>query len=636
MCGIVGLGGLGKTSDYLKENLEKMKDRMIHRGPDDEGSFFSEDGILGIGFRRLSILDLTLNGRQPMTSHNGRYVITFNGEIYNHRQLRDKMLADEKLNVRESDFKSTCDTEILLEAISNYGVREAISLCRGMFGIAVYDKEEKKLYLIRDRIGEKPIYYGWVKDTFVFASEIGSIAAIEGFENGINREILDMYFILGYIPQPYSIYENIYKLKPGCILEIESPFNKEPKITPYWDMHEVALRGQNNLFKGSFTEAADELERLLKDVIRDQMIADVPLGAFLSAGIDSSTTVALMQSLGGKKVRSFTIGMDVPGFNEAEYAKQIAAHLGTEHTELYITEKDAKDVIPKLSYMFGEPYADSSQIPTYLVSRMTKEHVTVSLSGDGGDELFCGYTVYFNIERIWKEIRYIPLGLRKLLSNLVLSSPLKKSEAFRIRSALLAARGPEDLYNISRENDRIIRKVALGKTDAKCANDLYEPGFIPESNHNLMLMDMDLYLPDDILTKVDRTAMSVSLETRIPMLDRDVVEFVWSLPIDYLKQGQTGKRILREILYRHVPKEMMERPKTGFAIPIDRWLMTKELRGWAESLLDRDLVRSQGVLDPDIVWFLWEDFTERGIWRYQLWYILMFQQWMTDIYTKRA
>ena len=622
MCGIAGFCNFyGKA----QENIERMKERMHHRGPDAGGTYLSEDGNVVLGHRRLSIVDLSENGAQPMTSHSGRFVIAYNGEIYNYKKLADKLLKEGKTDA----FRGTSDTEVLLEAFEAYGIREAISLCKGMFAIALYDKKEKTLYLLRDRVGEKPLYYGMVNGSFVFASDIGCISALDGFCNEINRSVLDLYFVHGYIPAPYSVYEGIYKLEPGTILKIKAPF-KEWETECYWSMKEAAYQGQNNLFTGSEKEAADELERLLKAAIEEQMVADVPVGAFLSAGIDSSTIVALMQSLYPGKVKSFTIGMEEKGYNEAVYAKEIAERLGTEHTELYITEKDARDVIPKLGYMFGEPFADSSQIPTYLVSKMTREHVTVSLSGDGGDELFCGYTTYASIERIWNKMKSIPYGIRKPVGELVLHSPLKNHPIYRVKGKLLGAKGPVDLYICSNETEPLAKKISLTHKECSYKHSEYKNGFLKETNHNIMLMDMLMYHPDDILVKVDRAAMAVSLETRVPMLDKDVVEFAWRLPVDYKRGGGIGKKVLRDVLYRYVPRELMERPKKGFSIPIDQWLLQKDMREWAENLTDRKLLIKQGILDADVVRKIWEDFTQRGEWRIQIWYILMFQLWLTQ------
>ncbi len=630
MCGIAGFCNL--KADW-RVNIGRMNKRMHHRGPDAEGIWASEDKKVVFGHRRLSIVDLSENGGQPMESRSGRYVIAFNGEIYNYKKIAAK-LQEEK---RVEGFRGTSDTEVLLEAMEAYGVKKAVSMCKGMFAIALYDKKERELYLLRDRVGEKPLYYGFIGgETFVFASDIGSIAELDGFYSPINRKVLDLYFTHGYIPAPYSIYEEIYKLEPGTMLTVKAPFGRENLSTSvFWSMKRAAGKGQANPFKGSEAEASEELERLLKASIREQMAADVPVGAFLSAGIDSSTVVALMQDLYGGRVRSFTIGMEEEGYNEAAAAKEIASHLGTEHTELYISQKDAIGVIPKLAYIFGEPFADSSQIPTYLVSRMTREHVTVSLSGDGGDELFCGYTSYESVSRIWNKMKNIPYFIRKPCSELVLHSPLAGNPVYRTKGTLLGAKGPARLYEVSYETDPLTKKISLSHEYCPYKYNEFKEGCLKEVNHNVMLMDMLMYHPDDILVKVDRTAMAVSLETRVPMLDRDVVEFAWSLPIEYKREGKTGKKVLREVLYRYVPREMMERPKKGFSIPIDKWLLKPELREWAESLIDRKLLERQGILDANVVEKIWKDYTDKGIWRIQIWFILMFQAWMCTQYGKR-
>lgn len=626
MCGIAGFCNFHGSVKMQEENLEKMKQRMLHRGPDAGGSYISEDGKVALGHRRLSIVDLSEAGLQPMKSHSGRYVMVYNGEIYNYKKLSQKLLNEKKVD----RFRGTSDSEVILEAFEAYGVEETIAQCKGMFAIALYDTKEQKLYLLRDRIGEKPLYYGFMGDTFVFASDVACIASLDGFQNPVNKDVLGIYFVHGYIPAPYSIYENIYKLEPGCILEIKSPFNKYD-ISTYWSIKEVAQHGQEHLFKGTYEEAVDELERLLKASIQDQMMADVPVGAFLSAGIDSSTVVALMQSLYPDKVKTFTIGMEDEKYNEAVYAKEIAAHLGTEHTELYITEEDARGVIPKIPFIFGEPFADSSQIPTYLVSRMTREHVTVSLSGDGGDELFCGYNSYASVDRIWGKMKSVPYGIRKLASELILHSPLSNKEIYRVKGTLLGARGASDLYRLSMEREPLIKDITLSRKEIPYKYTEYDPGFLKETNHNIMLMDMLMYHPDDILVKVDRTAMAVSLETRVPMLDKDVVEFAWTLPVEFERQNGVGKRILRDVLYRYVPKEMMERPKKGFSIPIQKWLKEKELREWAENLIDRKTLCQQGILNPDVIWKMWTDFIEKDEWRIQIWYVLIFQEWMSYV-----
>lgn len=623
MCGIAGICNPVRNG---RENMKVMLDRMQKRGPDDEGMWQSEKGDVIFGHRRLSIVDLSANGSQPMSSHSGRYEICYNGEMYNFKEISDRLISEKKVE----RFNGSSDTEVLIEAIEAYGLEDTLGMCKGMFAFAIYDNATGEMYLSRDRVGEKPLYYGFAGDSFVFASDIASIAELEWFDNEIDRDVLSVYFIHGYIPAPYSIYKGIHKLTPGTILKINSPFNKTDDfdIRPFWSIMDVAKRGQDHPFQGTREEAADELERLLKLSIKDQMVADVPVGAFLSAGIDSSTVVALMQSLAPGKVRTFTIGMTEKGYNEADVAKEIASHLGTEHTELYISEEDALKVVPDIAHMFGEPFADSSQIPTYLVSRMTREHVTVSLSGDAGDELFGGYTSYQSVDRIWKKIKGIPLPLRKAASSIVLHTPAAKNDVMRIKGTLLKAKDPGDLYRISAETEDVIGGISLDKNECPYCYTQYPAHFMNDTVRNVMLMDMMMYHPDDILVKVDRTAMAVSLETRVPMLDRDVVEFAWSLPMGYLINGATGKQVLRDVLYRYVPKEMMDRPKKGFSIPIDRWLREPGLRKWAEMLIDKNLLEKQGLLDPEVVWRIWDDFIERGIWRIQIWYILMFQEWL--------
>ena len=621
MCGIAGFCNYPTN---WEKNILKMNERMHHRGPDAGGVWASDDAKVVLGHRRLSIVDLSENGAQPMHSASGRYVCVFNGEIYNYKKIRDKLLAEGKVRA----FRGGSDTEVLLEAFEAYGVKETIAMCKGMFAIALFDKITGKLTLIRDRIGEKPLYYGFVNHNFVFASDIGSIRVLEDFHNEIDTKVLQIYFIHGYIPAPYSIYKDIYKLDAGCMLEIEAPYQK-PKISTYWSVREIAKYGEAHPFQGTQKEAADELERLLRASIREQMVADVPVGAFLSAGIDSSTIVALMQAETSNKVRSFTIGMEDPKYNEAVYAKEIAKYLGTEHTELYITAQDAKAVIPKLAGIFGEPFADSSQIPTYLVSKMTREHVTVSLSGDGGDELFCGYLSYSSIQRSWGKMKGVPYGLRKFCSRLLIHCPLiKNNQILQTKSYLLGAKSAEHLYELSNAQEASNVNIALEREVYPYKHNSNPYGDLKDPQSSIMLMDMEVYHPDDILVKVDRAAMAVSLETRVPLLDKDVIEFAWTLPIEYKKQGESGKLVLRDVLYRYVPKEIMDRPKKGFSIPITQWLREPELRGWAESLIDRATLIQQGILNADEVWRIWNDFIENGNWRIQIWYILMFQSWM--------
>lgn len=618
MCGIAGFC---KADANWEKNIKAMNERMFHRGPDAGGYWKEDNGEVVLGHRRLSIIDLSEAGSQPMISHSKRFVIAYNGEIYNHRVLAEKLKKDGYV----TEFRGTSDTEVLLEAFEAYGVEETLSLIKGMFAIALYDRDNKKILLARDRVGEKPLYYGKLDGRFIFGSEIGVLTQYEGFNAEINTEILDTYFIHGYIPAPHSIYKGFYKLMPGTYL-IYDCNTEEYTCTTYWSMTEVAEKGHNSPFKGTREEAADELERLLKDSIKGQMQADVPVGAFLSAGIDSSTIVSLMQEINPGKVKSFTIGMPVKEYNEATIAKEIAAHLGTEHTELYITEEDAKNVIPKLGSMFGEPFADSSQIPTYLVSKMTREHVTVSLSGDAGDELFCGYNSYFGVERVWNKLNKIPYILRKPVSVLAYHNPIIRERTLLAKAKLVGASDPMELYDFAMEKEQIAIRICKDKG-------LVFGKEIPKDLsvvQKIMLRDLLMYHPDDILVKVDRTAMAVSLETRVPMLDKDVVEFAWTLPDEYKKANGKGKIVLRDVLYRRVPEEIMDRPKKGFSIPVPTWLKEPGLKKWAEELLNKESIERQGVLDYEIVSRLWSDFIDKDIWRAQIWYILMFQIWINE------
>lgn len=650
MCGIAGFCNF--RGDWQK-NIERMCDKMKHRGPDASGVWASDDHRVVLGHRRLAVVELSPAGAQPMVSHDGRYVIAYNGEIYNHASIRRKLAAEGKTG----DFRGGSDTETLLEAIAAYGLKDALKMTKGMFAIALFDRREHTLFLARDRVGEKPLFYGILKDdinrgenngSFVFASDLDSIASLDGFTNSVNTEIMGDYMRYGYIPCPYSIYRGIWKLEPGKILKVKAPFDK-PELESYWSMTETAVIGQKNCFRGSEAEAADELERLLRESIAGQMVADVSVGAFLSAGIDSSTVVSLMQAQSARKVRTFTVGMWEEQYNEAPVAKEIAARLGTEHTEVYITEEDAKGVIPKLAGMFGEPFADSSQIPTYLVSRITREHVTVSLSGDGGDELFCGYNTYYSVDRIWNRVRKIPAVLRRPASALLGSTAAWGNTSLATRARLLGAKSIEDMY-LRSEIGEGLKLVRGGRTDGapdfgpwdaiqprragETWMDTYPTGLLEDGQHNLMLMDLLMYHPDDILNKVDRTAMAVSLETRVPMLDKDVVEFAWSLPLSFRRENGVSKKILRDILYRYVPRELLERPKKGFSIPLQRWLKQKDLREWAENLLLPSVLEEQGLFDTAAVRKLWDDYIIKNVWRPQIWYILMFQEWQRGVKIK--
>ncbi len=646
MCGIAGLCGYNNNGE---KNIKRMTDRLVHRGPDSSGIWNSPGDTVWLGHRRLSIRDLSENGSQPMISRSGRFAIVYNGEIYNADKLSDLLISKGYV----TGFRGTSDTEVLLEAIEHLGLTETLKFCKGMFALAVYDLETHELSLARDRIGEKPLYYGFVNGNFVFASEISAIKAIEGFKNRIFEEVLNIYFCHGYIPAPYSIYQDIYKLEPGTILRISAPFSYFKPVhadddlgeikgvqrsggaysfETYYDIAKVAENGQANLFKGTEEEAADELEKRLKESIRGQLVSDVPIGAFLSAGIDSSTVAALMQEVSSEKIKTFTIGMDDSAYDEAVAAREIAKHLGTEHTELYITEDDAKSVIPKLASIYGEPFADSSQIPTYLVSKMTREHVTVSLSGDGGDELFCGYRAYESVDRIWNKMHKVPAGMRagagKMLQH---SRAAKRDEVLRDKARLLQAKSPEELYRIQHEMVPFATDIARKRGIIPYKYSLAGTDQLNEVNHDIMLMDMKMYHPDDILVKVDRSGMAVSLESRIPLLDPDVVEFAFTLPIEYLRNRKTGegKQVLRNVLYRHVPKELMDRPKKGFSIPVGKWLKTKELNEWAKELISEEKLKREGFLNPEAVRKVWDSFDkEDGQYQPLIWYILMFEEWL--------
>lgn len=619
MCGIAGFCNMPEN---WRENIARMNNRMLHRGPDSEGVWASDKADVVLGHRRLSILDLSSTGSQPMMSASGRHVIAFNGEIYNHKELAERLLKEKKI----SRFHGTSDTEILLEACEAYGFENTLNMAKGMFAVAVYDIKNRELKLARDRMGEKPLYYGFLGGKFAFASEIGVLKENLYFENELDREALTLYFNFGYIPAPYSVYKGIKKLEAGSVLSLRAPF-LEVETHKYWDVMQVAREGQNNIFKGTEAEAADHLEYLLKESIRQQMVADVPVGAFLSGGIDSTAVVAVMQSLSSKKIRTFTIGLGEQAYNEAEFAKETADYLGTEHTELYISDKDAQAVIPKLAYIYGEPFADSSQIPTYLVSKLAKEKVTVSLSGDGGDELFAGYNTYRLIDNIWKNIRYIPYSLRKGMGRaaMKMSSPVLK----KVGKCFLA-RSAENMYefigSLKEEPEFLVKQ---GRMPSYKYSE-YPNGYLKETVLNIMLMDMLMYHPDDILTKVDRAGMAVSLELRIPMLDRDILEYAWTLPLAYKRKGNVGKRVLRNVLYRYVPQEMMERPKTGFSVPVGKWIRDGELREWAEELLDESALRQQGILDEKLVRRVWDCFIKTGEGERIVWYLLMFEEWVKE------
>ncbi len=626
MCGIAGFIADSWGWDQRTELINKMNNCLIHRGPDAEGIWLDEQSGVTLGHRRLSIQDLSPCGAQPMMSHSGRFVMVYNGEIYNAKDLK----AGLEQAWHDVAWRGTSDTEILLEAMEHLGIEKALKTAKGMFAIALYDRQKKTLSLMRDRVGEKPLFYGSINGCFVFASELTAIRQFPQFTGKINRNAVTGYIRYGYVPAPDTIYEGIRKLMPGTVMTLSYPFAGEGSetIQAYWSMEEAAKRGEEAPFSGSFEEAVEELDRILGDAVRGQMISDVPLGAYLSAGIDSATIVALMSRISSKKVKTFTIGFEEKKYNEADAAKEIAKHLGTDHTEVYVGEKELKEVIPKIPSMYGEPFADSSQIPTYLVSRLAKEKVTVVLSGDAGDELFCGYQTYVKLLRVWKKTGKIPWGLRNIagkLGNALAGGNQKMYRGTMCLQAENAVVMKEALGHMNRTMDRLAwRSIPLRDNGSQ---------LLKNECASLMLDDMLHYHPDDILVKVDRAGMAVSLENRIPMLDRDVIEYAWSLPMEYKYDGTTTKRVLREVLYRYVPKHLLDRPKKGFSVPLERWLREGDTAEWAKELLLHSKAAEDGILDPIEVNRLWKQFETKGATPRLVWTVLMLEQWYRSCLT---
>jgi asparagine synthase (glutamine-hydrolysing) len=646
MCGICGF--YSKSSSFFDNTIEKMNSAISHRGPNNNGVWQDNDSGIVLGHQRLSIIDLSTAGHQPMKSNSGRFVLTYNGEIYNHLELRREL----EIKNPGMKWRSNSDTETLLEGIESWGLEVVLKKIVGMFAFVLWDKKIRTLILAKDRMGEKPLYFGWqgkgINKVFIFGSELKALRAHPEFRGEINRDAIALQLRHSYIPSPYSIYKHIYKLRPGNYLELKENDLKVgllPNSKPYWSVVDTAVSGVNNLPPLSEKNIKSDLEKLIQSSIKQQMMSDVPLGAFLSGGVDSSTVVALMQKTSSRPIKTFTIGFNEGDYNEANYAKKVAKHLGTDHTEMYVSAEQAMAVIPKLSTIYDEPFSDSSQIPTFLVSELAKKKVTVSLSGDGGDELFCGYNRYIESNNLWKKLRLIPLPFRKRLASLIESiSPQTWNKLSKLipdsnkhsnfgdkmhkGASVLDCKELYDLYYRLVSHWQNPNEIVLNSREPDTLLTSYKPEFPGlDSIQKMMTLDCITYLPDDILVKVDRAAMATSLETRTPFLDHRIVEYAHRIPqSSKLKNGQ-GKWILREILQKYVPKNLIERPKMGFGVPIDTWLRGP-LKDWAESLLSETRLRQEGYLNPDLIRIKWnEHLSEKKNWQYHLWDVLMFQAW---------
>jgi asparagine synthase (glutamine-hydrolysing) len=650
MCGIAGFITSKHNSD-IDRVVSRMAAALQHRGPDDHGTWVDQQFGIALGHRRLSVLDLSAAGKQPMVSASGRWVIAYNGEIYNHLDLRRRLETEQSA----PNWRGHSDTETILACIDAWGIESTLQSSVGMFAFALWDREEHVLVLARDRVGEKPLYYGWQGGTFLFGSELKALQAHSSFNARVDRGALSLLLRHNCVPAPYSIYEDIYKLRPGHVVRIlhsSRSADGAPTSEPYWSMNDVVEDGLREPFSGSEADAIGVLEAQLMESIGSQMLSDVPLGAFLSGGIDSSTVVALMQAQSDRPVKTFTIGFDEGAYNEAAHAKSISQHLGTEHTELYVRSEDALAVIPQLSLFYCEPFGDNSQIPTFLVSQLARQHVTVALSGDGGDELFGGYNRYVTARRLWGKVQKLPKFARGAIASVLHSvSPKNWDGVINTLMPLLPNRlhmaNPGDkahkFADVLRCNDDIAyfrHLTSLWKEPTSIVSGGFEPNTLltsPENwpevdclEHWMMALDTQSYLTDDILVKVDRAAMANSLETRVPMLDHRLVSLAWSMPIDLKVRDGQGKWLLRQVLNRHVPREMVERPKMGFAIPLDDWLRGP-LRDWAESLLDDQRLQSEGYFNPAPIRTMWQEhLSGRKNWQHHLWTVLMFQAWLTN------
>ncbi len=647
MCGFSGF--INKRGKYNKSESEKiiqnMMDAIIHRGPDDEGFWCDDKKGISLGHRRLSIVDLSSRGHQPMVDHSGRFVIAFNGEIYNHLSLRRDLKKDE-INV---PWRGHSDTETLLACFDAWGVKNTIQRCTGMFAIALFDIKDSTMYLIRDRIGEKPLYYGMQNGVLLFASELKALKTHPSFQGNIDRNALSLQLKYSYIPTPHSIYKDIKKLEPGTIFKFQLNdsfhINSLQKPESYWSLKNVAEHAKFNQFAGSDLEAINALDKLLLESVKEQMEADVPLGAFLSGGIDSSLITSLMQAQSPKPIKTFSIGFGEEGYNEAKYAKQIANHLGTNHTELYVSPKEALNVIPKLSTLYDEPFSDSSQIPTYLVSQLTQQNVKVGLSGDAGDELFGGYNRYIWTSKVWNKIKYLPRPLKIFVSICMTSLPPSMwdtllSKAIDISlpgdkihklANMLPSNSLEDFYCNTISHWKFQPNIVIGATPSSNldSNMINCPNF-ESFEERMMYLDTLNYLPDDILTKVDRASMGVSLEVRVPFLNHNVVEFAYRLPLSMKIRNGESKWILKQLLNKYIPRELSERPKMGFGVPIGEWLRGP-LFEWAEELLDESRLKNEGIFYPRQIREKWDEhLSGRRNWQSYLWNILVFQLWFEE------
>jgi asparagine synthase (glutamine-hydrolysing) len=645
MCGLAGFvsGGV-ETAEALLASVRRMCGAIAHRGPDDASEWIDAPNGVAIGFRRLAILDLSPAGRQPMRSASGRYVATLNGEVYNFEELRKTL----QRAGHAPAFRGHSDTEVLLAAFDAWGVAGAVPHFNGMFAIAVWDRDLRRLHLVRDRLGVKPLYYGFAGRTFLYGSELKALRQHPDFSATVDRGSLDLYLRFTYVPAPRSIYEGIAKLRPGTILSLD-PASGAVETTVYWSAREAATAGVTRRFEGSEDEAANAVEALARDAVRLRMVADVPLGVFLSGGMDSSLVTALMQAQSAAPVRTFSIGFTETEYDESPYARAVAAHLGTRHTELHVTPQDAIDVIPRLASMYDEPFADSSQIPTHLVAALARRSVTVSLSGDGGDELFGGYRRYLIGARLFGSASFLPSRVRAAIGRLLATLPphawdralgaagswvsatLRPPHAgeriHKVARALAAADADAMYFElVSHWSDVVVDGAAAdARVDWRDALPaLHDPV------ERMMFFDQISYLPDDILAKVDRASMAVSLEVREPLLDYRLVELAWTLPVTMKVRAGVGKPVLRRILRRHLPDALIDRPKMGFGLPLDRWLRGR-LRDWAESLLDAATLRNQGWLDERPIRAKWRAHLDgTGQWQYHLWAVLMFEAWLQE------